>query len=524
MASTDSSPKDILIVGAGVFGLSTAIALLERPQYNNSRITVIDSSQTLPNPVGSSVDASRIIRADYANPSYAKLACLAQTHWRDQTPAGWGGQGRYTQTGFVLTGEQGQEAYVREAMHNVQDLARQGLPMELDKIQQLNNLSDIRKATGLVGVSGETGYANWNSGWADAEACVAFAINKIKSHPNNEGRVSIKPNTKVAHLTFAPTTQQCTGVQLTNSTTISANLTILATGAWTPSILNLSNRALATGQALAFVKLTQQEQDYLADTPVTMNFARGTFIIAPHPQTRELKIARHGFGYRNPTSVTHASSEASKSAALASAQVSVPRTDTQIPVEAERALRDALAELFPPMYNTSTAPPAYPESLRDISKRPFTNSRLCWYTDTPSGNFIIDYPPLPTATGKPTMNKSLFIATGGSGHGFKFFPILGSYIIDAVEGKLEEEYRAMWAWPSEKDLKIELGTKSDAHSGSRVGAEATASARDEVQEFLECEDGSRGGPRGMILEQELQRGVVQVKEARRGQSSMTPKL
>jgi len=505
MATATSPPKNILVVGAGVFGLSTALALLERPQYDESRIAIIDSSLALPNPVGSSVDASRIIRADYANPSYAKLACLAQTHWRDQTPTGWGGQGRYSQTGFVLTGEKGQEAYVREAMHNVQDLARQGLPMELDKIQQLNNHSDIRKATGLVGVSGETGYANWNSGWADAEACVAFAIHKVKSHPNNNGRVSIKPNTKVARLAFSPKTHQCTGVHLPNDSTILADLTILATGAWTPSILDLSNHALATGQALAFVKLTQQEQDYLANTPVTMNFARGTFIIAPHPQTHELKIARHGFGYRNPISVSHAQSNPSSASPPSStdsntfveAEVSVPRTDTQIPIEAEHALRDALAELFPPSFDASMKPSNYPESLRDVSKRPFTNTRLCWYTDTPSGNFIIDYPPLAHPLPSNSPNTSLFVASGGSGHGFKFFPILGKYIVDAVEGRLETEYKEMWRWPSKQALKEELGT--DGHGGDR-----------HPKEFFECQDGSRAGPRGMILEQELRRGVAEV--------------
>ena len=507
MAPTDSSPKEILIVGAGVFGLSTAIALLERSHYNGSHITIIDSSPTLPNPVGSSVDASRIIRADYADASYAKLACLAQSHWRNQTPTGWGGQGRYFQAGFVLTGEKGQEAYVQEAMHNVQDLARQGLPVELDKIQQLRSHSDIRRATGLIGVSGETGYANWNSGWADAEACVAFAIHKIKSHPNAKGRVSIKPDTKIVRLTFSPTSHQCTGVQLLDNTSISADLTILATGAWTPSIFDLSNRALATGQAVAFVRLTQEEQNYLANTPVTMNFARGTFIIPPHPQTRELKIARHGFGYRNPTSVPYQSSKAPSVPPAADtmskiserSQVSVPQTDTQIPIEAEQALRDALAELFPPTFDNSTKPLIYPESLRDISKRPFTNTRICWYTDTPSGNFIIDYPPV---SAQPS-NNSLFIATGGSGHGFKFFPILGSYIADAIEHHLEPEYKQMWAWPTEQALNAELGT--DVHGRNE------SSVVGKIREFLECEDGSRAGPRGMILEEELRKGVVEVR-------------
>lgn len=469
-------PKEILIVGAGVFGLSTALTFLNRSLYDKSSITVIDSAAVLPNPVGSSVDASRIVRADYAQPSYARLACLAQESWRDQSPDGWGGQGRYNETGFVLTGDAGQEAYVKSAMQNVQDLARQGLPMQMEKIQELNDRESIRAATGLPGVSGDTGYANWNSGWADAEAGVAFALRKIKNHPNNNSRITVRPNCKVDHL-LRSSNGQCTGVQLTNGEKLNADLTILATGAWTPSLYNLSQKCLATGQVIGYIQITPEEQSYLEKTPVVINFARGTFVIPP--LNNELKIARHGFGYRNLESV-HES--------ICDKQVSVPKTDTPIPLEAETALRAALAELFPPESSTLPSTPSssssveakYPKSLATISTRPWTKTRVCWYTDTPTGNFLVDYPPLSSSSEEK--NTSLFLATGGSGHGYKFFPILGDYIVDAIERKLEPEFANLWKW--------------ETHQQS-------APADDE--EFTECKDGSRGGPKGLVLCEELER-------------------
>lgn len=471
-----SPPQDILIVGAGVFGLSTALTFLDRSPYDKSRITVIDSAAILPNPVGSSVDASRIIRADYAQPTYAKLACIAQESWRDQSPTGWGGQGRYTETGFVLTGDAGQDAYNKAAMQNVQDLARQGLPMQMEKIQELNDSESIRAATGLPGVSGTTGYANWNSGWADAERGVAFALYKIKTHPNNKSRVNVRPNCKVDHL-LTSTSGQCTGVELTNGEKINADLTVLATGAWTPSLFNLSQRCLATGQVIGYLQVTPEEQAYLEKTPVVINFARGTFVMPP--QNHELKIARHGFGYRNPEPV-HQS--------VTDRQVSVPKTDTQIPPEADVALRAALAELFPPETSSLPSKPSsastlareakYPKSLTTISTRPWSKTRICWYTDTPTGNFLFDYPPLPSSSEK---NNSLFLATGGSGHGYKFFPILGNYIVDAIERNLEPEYAQLWKW--------------ELHQESQPMGE----------EFTECKDGSRGGPKGLLLQQELER-------------------
>jgi sarcosine oxidase/L-pipecolate oxidase len=43
-------------------------------------------------------------------------------------------------------------------------------------------------------------------------------------------------------------------------------------------------------------------------------------------------------------------------------------------------------------------------------------------------------------------NKNLFIATAGSNHGFKFLPIIGKYVADMLEGKLDKELVDLWSW------------------------------------------------------------------------------
>lgn len=48
----------------------------------------------------------------------------------------------------------------------------------------------------------------------------------------------------------------------------------------------------------------------------------------------------------------------------------------------------------------------YPE----LAKKPFSASRLCWYSDRHSGDFLLDY--------HPDYNGTLFIGAGGSGHAF----------------------------------------------------------------------------------------------------------
>lgn len=65
-------------------------------------------------------------------------------------------------------------------------------------------------------------------------------------------------------------------------------------------------------------------------------------------------------------------------------------------------------------------------------------TRLCWYTDTFDNHFIIDF--VPDRTG-------LMVMSGGSGHAFKFLPILGRYVVDRIEGKESHEL-SMWKWRS----------------------------------------------------------------------------
>ena len=56
---TTDFPSSVIIVGAGVFGLSTALAIAKR--YPQTKVTVFDR-QTPPVSDGTSVDTSKILR------------------------------------------------------------------------------------------------------------------------------------------------------------------------------------------------------------------------------------------------------------------------------------------------------------------------------------------------------------------------------------------------------------------------------------------------------------------------------
>ncbi|KAL9584245.1 MAG: hypothetical protein Q9203_004736 [Teloschistes exilis] len=109
---------------------STTLALLTSPVYARTHITLVDpnipdtANQTsndktvyTPNPNAASIDSSRIIRPDYANPAYSKLAAEAQELWRK----GYGGKGVYQESGLIVTvGKEGSR-YVEAACRNVED-------------------------------------------------------------------------------------------------------------------------------------------------------------------------------------------------------------------------------------------------------------------------------------------------------------------------------------------------------------------------------------------------------------------
>lgn len=50
--------------------------------------------------------------------------------------------------------------------------------------------------------------------------------------------------------------------------------------------------------------------------------------------------------------------------------------------------------------------------------------------------------------------KGLYLATGGSAHGFKFLPIIGKYVVDMLESKLDPMFADKWAWrPGRQHVK-----------------------------------------------------------------------
>ncbi|KAL8748495.1 MAG: hypothetical protein Q9184_007261 [Pyrenodesmia sp. 2 TL-2023] len=516
-----------------VLSVSTTLAILESPIYSQTHVTLVDPNlpdttnrehgheiSYDPSAHASSIDSSRIIRPDYASPAYSRLAAEAQEAWRQ----GFGGADIYHESGLVVVAGREGSPYVEAACRNVEDDSNSRqieslAPKRRKGVERLSSPAEIRAIAGLPPFEntaatdgedekedqlGSTGYINHTSGWANAEGAMRTVMLRLLSHSSNSSSSSrlilkrahvksllftpVQPSTPTQNQDHKPTV---TGVTLTDSTRLNASLTILATGAWTSSLLDLRGHIRATAQEIAYLPLTTAEAHSLRNLPVLLNLSTGYFVIPPaknascpastsltlsspsaqpslqrktgadnsestNDQEEEqypyhLKLARHSHGYTNPTttpypSPTHPSTPSTYTPSLPTSPSS------PLPSPALHALHRFQKSLFPS--------PTHP-----LHSRPFSHTRLCWYTDTPTGDFLITYHPA---------FEGLFLCTGASGHGFKFLPVLGRRVVDVLRGQGGEWERG-WGW------------REGVGEGEWVG------------------DGSRGGRKGQVLGREGER-------------------
>ncbi|KAG7103034.1 Amino acid oxidase fmpA like protein [Verticillium longisporum] len=295
--STSSPPSSILIIGSGVFGLSTALALALRPAYAKTEITVLDRSPeqgVFPSHDASSIDSSRIIRPDYADPAYSALAATAHHHWR-HSPLGE--DGRYTESGMALIADappahvktRTQMDYVRDSYANVKRLAqRKECGIDAARLTELPSRRAIAELVGLNPADADTdttpgdwGYLNGNSGWADAGRSMQWLLARVQA----TGRVRFVHGTATALLRSG---DRVTGARLADASTLLAALVIVATGAWTGALVDLAGQAVATGQVLAYVDVTPTEAAALRHLPIVLNLSTGLFTLV-----RENQMLRH---------------------------------------------------------------------------------------------------------------------------------------------------------------------------------------------------------------------------------------
>lgn len=100
-----ATQEHILIVGAGIFGASTAYHLThhtsQAPGASIPRVTLLDRSP-LGAGIGASEDINKIIRADYSQKFYMDLGYEAIDAWKSLSEPGGILEGLYHQSGWIV--------------------------------------------------------------------------------------------------------------------------------------------------------------------------------------------------------------------------------------------------------------------------------------------------------------------------------------------------------------------------------------------------------------------------------------
>ena len=362
---------DMLVAGAGIYGLTTALELKARGYH----VAVLDPGP-LPHPLAASTDISKVVRMEYgADETYMEMGEQAYQGWLQ-----WNeelGERLFHDVGVLMLSRtpMSPDGYEYESYHL---LRKRGHAPERITADAISRRFPAWKPGAFV-----DGFFHEQGGYAESGRVVAALVRLAQAqgvmlYPDQTVEALIEEGSRIK------------GVRTRAGNTFQAEHVVVASGAWTALLVpDLAPILKVTGHPIFHLKPANPALFAPPDFVVfTADIARtGWYGFPLHPREHVVKLANHGVG-----------------------QVLHPERDERLVTDSDvERLRTFLFATFPALYDA-----------------PLVYTRRCLYVDTPDGDFWIDRHP---------QRAGLSVATGDSGHGFKFAPILGGLIADAVEGK-----------------------------------------------------------------------------------------
>ncbi|KAM3079624.1 hypothetical protein ACMFMG_006036 [Clarireedia jacksonii] len=477
-------PASVIIVGSGVFGLSTAYAMTRDPAFIKSRITLVDawdfepssSKESVGNPRSANFDTSRIIRSEYPHSAYATLARESQDLWRGI----WGEKGRYVEQKLLLSARGSSMKGKRKPFETI-NYVKNAYDLSCKRrcgtegLQVLDSPAEIRQKLGPLSSAGHEndardpendasllrGYLSGDCGWADGCASIAWLRQQVIQSDRLQVRTGTVQELVMATKPNIPGHKpRVNGVKLSNGDEIYADLIIIAAGSHTPYILGMKDLCDVYSEVVAYIQLTPEECEEFRKRkiPIIVNADQCVFAIGPD-NDGYLKLGRFSYsGYADVRSCggidVGPRVQAKSPSFEQESDVNFGWADEMKGLETlnlDESMRNTLSEyrIFLDEF-FGALPGREPDLLNNIAKRPFAKARRCWYTDTPSTDFIVDY--------HPAYDKSLLVATGGSDHAFKFLPVIGEKVVaialqhrglrSSSSGPELDELCKLWRFPT----------------------------------------------------------------------------
>lgn len=353
-------------------GINGVMAAIELKERGHT-VWLVDPGP-LPQPLAASTDISKAVRAAYGpDEEYTELAERSIELWRQ-----WNrkfGVELYHETGvlFLRRSKMQPGDFEYESRRVFEERGHRFEQIDLKKLRD--------RFPAFNAEMFQDNFFDPDAGYVESGRVVSALVKRATALG-----VDLHVGVKFARLTDDEI--RVKGIVTDDGQVLSSDALVVATGAWTPYFLPFTQTFLrATGHPVFHLKPSQPDL-FQADRFPFFGADISTTGYYGFPLNQGVvKIANHGAGR----------------------EMSPDSPERLVTAEQEQSLREFLASAIP--------------SLADA---PIVYSRVCMYCDTHDGDFWIAADP-----GRP----GLIVATGDSGHGFKFAPVLGELIADAVEGK-----------------------------------------------------------------------------------------
>ena len=352
-------------------GINGLTAAIELKRRGH-QVTLVDPGP-VPHPLAASTDISKAVRTAYGpDEDYSALAEQSIALWR-QWNAEFGVK-LYHEVGMMFVRREPMEPHHFE-YQSLTTLQRRGRSVE-----RLNSSSLRDRFPAWSGKEYRDGILEREAGYVESSNVIATLAKQART-------VGVELPERARVIALDEDDNRVNGVVLENDERIAADTTLIAAGAWTPFLLPFTQAFFrSTGHPVFHLKPANPEMFKPECFPIFGADISGTgYYGFPLNGAGVVKIANHGPGR----------------------EMSPDSTERVVTREEEEQLREFVSETFP--------------ALTDA---PIVYTRICLYCDTADGHFWIAPDP---------QRPGLVIAAGDCGHGFKFAPVLGGLISDAVE-------------------------------------------------------------------------------------------